>query len=623
MKKENESRLKCCSNFLQSVSTEAFTMKETNNDMCNKYVREGDYEIVSDFGLTFSGMEINNTNIRIWIHERDLASLERVLWEGYGHLLQGQTSTSGKVRKFLEAIPKLLNDIKEVHESAVFGDVEALTSKEYRQPIYASKDVNGISAFHKAVANGHKDVAEYLMEKTDRSVLNLVDRQGRSPAHYAAGVAQEDDRAMYNWLLEYGVDDDKIDDLMHPPPYYLTHGHQIKYSLCSFVPEAPRVLVTNRSSSPTSPIKINKRSTSKKRSTEQAPTNNNNHSPEAEKEPVVKEQPFPQWNKITKEMVSKWIKTVDVPRLEHAVYMGRGNYVKGRTAWNEDVRNFILTVPNIMASIENFHTTAVAGDYRAVGRHLASDRKLITSRDVHGRTALHKAASEGHIEVVERLLNGDLTSAETLAKATEREERSALHYAARAQDEKRRAEIEEIIVKAGGDPKHRDNLDNLPSYYYENEFPPPPKRSKSPTKIEAESKANKESDVENDNNDQEQNDDEDKKSKKKKKKSTSNSEVDAMLENKDYGAMVDLILAGHGHKLTEKSSTDDDVQEFIDNVPAFQGKISAINKAVEEGSLRELQTLLDRKKFALAKDRETGINFLHKAVILGHSDIVR
>ncbi len=53
-------------------------------------------------------MEINPTNIRIWIHEKDLGCLERVLWEGHGHLLLGQTAGQSKIRKFLEAVPKLM-----------------------------------------------------------------------------------------------------------------------------------------------------------------------------------------------------------------------------------------------------------------------------------------------------------------------------------------------------------------------------------------------------------------------------------------------------------------------------------------------------------------------------------
>ncbi len=87
------------------------------------------------------------------------------------------------------------------------------------------------------------------------------------------------------------------------------------------------------------------------------------------------------WHKITKEHVSKWIKTAALAQLEHAVYMGRGGYMLGRTAWNDDVRAFLQTVPKIASSIEEFHSAAAKGDEDAVQKHLASDRKLISSRD--------------------------------------------------------------------------------------------------------------------------------------------------------------------------------------------------------------------------------------------------
>ena len=43
--------------------------------------------------------------------------------------------------------------------------------------------------------------------------------------------------------------------------------------------------------------------------------------------------------------------------------------------------------------------------------------------------------------------------------------------------------------------------------------------------------------------------------------------------------------------------------------------------ATEAGSLRDLQTHLDRKKFALARNKGTNTNILHKAVAMGHKAI--
>lgn len=55
----------------------------------------------------------------------------------------------------------------------------------------------------------------------------------------------------------------------------------------------------------------------------------------------------------------------------------------------------------------------------------------------------------------------------------------------------------------------------------------------------------------------------------------------------------------------------------------FQEKIESIHQAAEDGSLKDLQRHLDRKKFALAKVKDSGVNILHKAVVFGHKEIVR
>ena len=56
----------------------------------------------------FVGKEINNNNIRTWIHAQDLAALEKVLFEGEGHLLLKHASAHPKTRKFLESVPRLM-----------------------------------------------------------------------------------------------------------------------------------------------------------------------------------------------------------------------------------------------------------------------------------------------------------------------------------------------------------------------------------------------------------------------------------------------------------------------------------------------------------------------------------
>ena len=66
------------------------------------------------------------------------------------------------------------NDIKDLHYAAVTGDTDLVGHREFRQQVYLAKDKNGLSAFHKAIGNGHKEMAEHLIEKTDRGVVNQV-----------------------------------------------------------------------------------------------------------------------------------------------------------------------------------------------------------------------------------------------------------------------------------------------------------------------------------------------------------------------------------------------------------------------------------------------------------------
>ena len=78
--------------------------------------------------------------------------------------------------------------------------------------------------------------------------------------------------------------------------------------------------------------------------------------------------------------ISRWIKTADVAKLEHAVYMGKGAHMRGRTAWNEDTRRFLQTVPKTMSTIDSFHAAAETGVMADFERLLLSDRRLIGSR---------------------------------------------------------------------------------------------------------------------------------------------------------------------------------------------------------------------------------------------------
>ena len=55
-----------------------------------------------------TGLSFKKSNIRIWIHQRNLANLQQVVWEGHGSKLLVEHSNNSRIRKFLEAVPHIM-----------------------------------------------------------------------------------------------------------------------------------------------------------------------------------------------------------------------------------------------------------------------------------------------------------------------------------------------------------------------------------------------------------------------------------------------------------------------------------------------------------------------------------
>ncbi|KAL7031544.1 hypothetical protein ACKWTF_007045 [Chironomus riparius] len=101
--------------------------------------------------------------------------------------------------------------------------------------------------------------------------------------------------------------------------------------------------------------------------------------------------------------------------------------------------------------------------------------------------------------------------------------------------------------------------------------------------------------------------------------------VQKIINSGDMEQLAILVLNGDGNKLIGKTTTQPDIQAFLDNVPIYMGKIHKVHAAAREGSLRDLQAALDRRKFSTAKDEisPNGTTPLHVAIIFGHTAIIR
>lgn len=122
-----------------------------------------------------SAIVIKPSNIRIWIHDKDVGKLSKVVWEGQGNRLRTEVSSNAKVKRFLEAVPYVMvwnirayaaviyntpyitnlrsaqNIIKEIHAAVVDNNIETLMEKSASVPavLLSSKDTNGLTPMHK------------------------------------------------------------------------------------------------------------------------------------------------------------------------------------------------------------------------------------------------------------------------------------------------------------------------------------------------------------------------------------------------------------------------------------------------------------------------------------------
>lgn len=152
-------------------------------------------------------LAIKPSNIRIWIHDKDIDKLMRVVLEGHGKKLRSEIASNPKVKRFLEYVPHFLGLIKNIHQSVVDNDIEILRAKSsppVPPQMLNCKDENGLTPLHKAAGLAHTKIVEYLLT-TWPNAAQEIDSSGKSPLHYAATI-KNNERA-FNLLVQAGCDE--------------------------------------------------------------------------------------------------------------------------------------------------------------------------------------------------------------------------------------------------------------------------------------------------------------------------------------------------------------------------------------------------------------------------------
>uniref|UniRef100_A0A1A9VA40 ANK_REP_REGION domain-containing protein n=1 Tax=Glossina austeni TaxID=7395 RepID=A0A1A9VA40_GLOAU len=202
---------------------------QTSNGHDRKRKRE-----VDDFSVKLS-------TIRIWMHEKDIGKLTRILWAGQGNRLRQQASTNSKVKRFLSAVPYVMNSVKDVHQAVIDNSLENLQS--HLEPpvppaLVTCRDANGLNLIHKAAGLGHATILEYLIATWPDGV-HETDITGKTPLHWAASA--KNNMRCYTLLTQAGCDEEVLDYKMKTPTYYRHKPNEIERAFLTYVPEAPRV----------------------------------------------------------------------------------------------------------------------------------------------------------------------------------------------------------------------------------------------------------------------------------------------------------------------------------------------------------------------------------------------
>ncbi|XP_021701236.1 uncharacterized protein LOC5567456 isoform X8 [Aedes aegypti] len=187
------------------------------------------------------GLVIKPSNIRIWLHQKHLAKLAKVIWAGQGMRLRTETSHHPKMKRFLECVPHVMGVIKDIHQAVVDNDLDTLKAKTASPTpriVLTSKDANGLTPLHKAAGLAHTQIVEYILSIWP-SLSSDEDHTGKTPLHWAASA--KNNARSFNLLVQAGADETALDHRDKAAEYYKNRPNEIDRSLLTVIPEAPRI----------------------------------------------------------------------------------------------------------------------------------------------------------------------------------------------------------------------------------------------------------------------------------------------------------------------------------------------------------------------------------------------
>ncbi|XP_049308904.1 uncharacterized protein LOC105226272 isoform X12 [Bactrocera dorsalis] len=581
---------------------------------------------IDDFSVKLS-------TIRIWMHEKDIGKLTRILWAGQGSRLCQQASTNPRVKRFLAAVPYVMNSIKDVHQAVIDNNLETLQAKmESPVPpaLITCRDANGLNLIHKAAGLGHTKILEYLIGIWPDGAAE-TDITGKTPLHWAA--SHKNNMRCYTLLTEAGCDEEALDYKMKSPTYYRHKPHEIERAFLVYVPEAPRVSpdvatdwealsedigdggkkldikipdtngfhgrTTDDSIENTSEVDLNDGVSATDEEPQAAAITNGNGDDSAPQTPAEDDGEAANDEEDGEEepaLTNGATETSDVNGHDAAEAEDETEDTKAAEVAGEAA---VDTDAEAEAPADVDADADIKGDVEADAQ-ANPEVEATEAEQKHEHENENEAATDSENDTNNGYESDNEPAVDTASE----------HEAASEADEN------DDEVQVVTEPQPADKLDenHNEAKYDSGDGASSPTSSlaiegfvtgaSEDNRVQSQSAAYVHEVL---------------------TLSIQQSDIREAIEAGDMEQLAQIVLNGDGKKLVNMRSHNPDIQAFLSNVPNYMSKIRRVHEAAREGSLLALQQALDRRKFAIAKDdiSPNGATPLHVAVLFGNTDIVR
>ncbi|GIY37786.1 uncharacterized protein CEXT_604031 [Caerostris extrusa] len=374
--------------------------------------------------------EINSANIKRWVREEDMEKLEGAVLEGYGEKVALQKSDNIKLQKYInDQVPMLVRKIEAIHIAVSNDDLTELQNQLHdTDHMVLAKDHFGMAPIHRAVLMNKPETLAFLIDRFPETV-NARDKEGRTALHYAAAMSREPGASNYfKMLLEAGADSRIRDNQGRSPEYYRTHHVPIPHKLNQ-----------------------HQKFAKKQRSKSEPP-------------PQQRIKKLPGINggggslpQVTMDKINNWLQNGDLDSIKDFVQDGYGQHLVGKTSWNEDVRQYLKSLPSYLMNLGSVFHAVERGDLQSLDKQIGIDDGLLKARNADGSTVMHHAVLHDKLNVV----NYFLDKHPTLLNAKDRNGRTPLHVAGQQKNQY----LYTVLATSGADPMILDQKGRTAEFY--------------------------------------------------------------------------------------------------------------------------------------------------------------